>query len=109
MYLARTNALNSPMPTPLRSVLLAVVDDLQLLDTTILSEVKRIVEELFGQDLSLSISVDLGRKGEVVVSTTRELVPLVKLRSSQLKSQLELMGITGEIRIVGRQKATEAL
>jgi hypothetical protein len=96
------------MPTPLRSVLLAVVDDLQLLDTTTLSEVKRSVEEVFGQDLSLSISVDLGRKGEVVVSTTRELVPLVKLRASQLKSQLELVGITGEIRIVGRQKATEA-
>jgi hypothetical protein len=107
LYLARTNAANSLMPTPIRSVLLAVVDDLQLLDTKTLSDVKRIIDELFGQDLSLSISVDLGRKGEVVVSTTRELSPLVKLRSSQLKSQLELAGITGEIRIVGRQKAPD--
>jgi hypothetical protein len=88
-------------------VLLAVVDDLQLLDTKTLADVNRIIEEVFGQDLSRSISLDLGRKGQVVVSTTRELVPLVKLRTSQLKSLLEAVGITGEIRIVGRQKATE--
>lgn len=108
MYLPRNKDERSSMPTPLRSVLLAVVDDLQLLDKTTLSNVSRTIKEVFGQDLSPSISVDIGRKGEVVVSTTRELVPLVKLRSSLLKSQLELVGITGEIRIVGHQKATEA-
>jgi len=40
------------MPTPLRSVLLAVVDDLQLLDKTTLSNVSRTIKEVFGQDLS---------------------------------------------------------
>lgn len=106
MYLARNKSDGLPSPTSIRSVLLAVVDDLQLLDADNMLEVVRIIKQVFGEDLAGDISLDVGRKGQVIISTNRELVPLVKLRVSQLKSRLEEVGITGEVRIVVDQKAT---
>ena len=105
LYLTHTNQSRSKNPASIRAVLLAVVDDLQLIDHAKLVEVQGVLDGLFGIDVAQGIAIDLGRKGDIVVTTTREIVPLVKLRSSQLATQLESLGFSGQVRIVAVQKA----
>ncbi len=105
LYLTPINHRQAKNPASIRAVLLAVVDDLQLIDPAKLVEVQSILEGLFGADVAQSIAIDLGRKGDILVTTTKEIVPLVKLRSSQLATQLEGHGFGGQVRIVAVQKA----
>lgn len=105
MYLLRSDEGRPKSPTPIRSVLLAVVGDLQLFDSKKLIEVRQVTEDIFGVQVAESIAIDLGRNGEIVVTTTKEIMPLVKLRSSRLATQLADIGIVGEVRIVSATKA----
>jgi hypothetical protein len=100
LYLIKNNSDQLRRPNSIRDVLTYLVNDLEIVDTSVSQNIQRCVVSVFGIDESEYVEIDISKRGEIVVKTTRELSPLVKLRSSQLKELLADSGVVGEIRIV---------
>lgn len=108
LYLINSSDNRKRKPASIHDILPLLVDGIELVDAKISARIQAVINELFGLDIGQSIAVSVMKNEGILVCTTREIAPLVKLKSSRLKTLLAAEGITGELRVVVEVKTREA-